>query len=61
MKKFVYYILDFVFLILSYYLCDLLTEKFNLFIGIIIGLTFYIVIYYLLGKIFKIDNFNIKK
>lgn len=56
MKKIIYYILDFIFLILSYILCDYLTEKINLITGIIISLSLYTIVIFILRKILKIKN-----
>ena len=53
-KKVIFYILDFIVLILSYILCDYLTLQFNITIGIIIGLFSYMGISLLLRKAFKI-------
>jgi len=62
LKKILYHILDFVFLMLSYLLCDFLNKKINLVIGLIIGLISYMITNYLLRKILKIeDNYNIIK
>ena len=55
-NKIIYYILDFIFLILSYMLCDYLTDKINLLIGIIIALPTYMIIVFILQKILKIKN-----
>jgi len=62
-KKIIYHILDFIFLMLSYLLCDFLNKKINLVIGIIVGLTSYMIINYLLRKILKIkeNTFDITK
>ncbi len=56
MKKILYYLIDFIFLMLSYMLCDYLTEKFNLFIGIIVGLIAYFIVVVILNIIFKKKN-----
>ena len=55
-NKIIYYILDFIFLMLSYMLCDYLTDKINLLIGIIIALPTYMIIVFILQKILKIKN-----
>ena len=55
-KKIIYHILDFIFLMLSYLLCDYLNEKINIAIGIIVGLTSYMITNYLLRKILKIKE-----
>ena len=49
-------ILDFIFLMLSYMLCDFVSDKINLVTGIVIGLVFYMIISYGLHKIFKIKE-----
>lgn len=54
-KKIIFYILDFIMLMLSYMLCDYITYKLNLIIGIIIGLIFYLLSSIFLYKIFKIE------
>jgi len=54
MNKVMYYILDFIFLIFSYMLCDFLTEKFCLLIGVVIALPTYIIIVSIINKILKI-------
>lgn len=55
-NKIIYYILDFIFLMLSYMLCDYLTEKINLITGIIIALPSYMIIVYILQKILKVKE-----
>lgn len=55
-NKIIYYILDFIFLMLSYVLCDYLTDKINLLIGIIIALPTYMIIVFILQKILKIKD-----
>ena len=55
-NKIIYYILDFIFLMLSYMLCDYLTNKINLLTGIIIALPTYMIIIFILQKILKIKN-----
>lgn len=55
-NKIIYYILDFIFLMLSYMLCDYLTDKINLLTGIIIALPTYMIIVFILQKILKIKN-----
>ena len=55
-NKIIYYILDFIFLMLSYMLCDYLTDKINLLIGIIIALPTYMIIVFILQKILKIKD-----
>ena len=55
-NKIIYYILDFIFLMLSYMLCDYLTEKINLITGIIIALPSYMIIVYILQKFLKIKE-----
>lgn len=54
--KIIFYILDFIFLILSYILCDYLTNKINLVTGILISLSSYIIIFYILRKILNIKE-----
>ena len=54
-KKIIFHILDFIFLISSYMLCDYLTIKINLPISILISLTIYTIISIILHKIFKIE------
>ena len=54
--KIIFYILDFIILILSYILCDYLTEKINLITGIIISLSLYTIVIFILRKILKIKN-----
>ena len=54
--KIIFYILDFIFLILSYILCNYLTNKINLVTGILISLSSYIIIYYILRKILNIKE-----
>lgn len=53
-KKIIFHILDFIFLILSYMLCDYITIKINLITGIIIALPLYMISVFLLYKILKI-------
>ena len=53
-NKIIYYILDFIFLMLSYMLCDYLTNKINLITVIIIALPSYMVIVYILQKNLKV-------
>ena len=61
-KTIIYHILDTIFLILSYLLCDYLNEKINLLLGLIVGIISYMIINYLLKKILKIkENNNITK
>lgn len=55
-NKIIYYILDFIFLMLSYMLCDYLTNKINIITGIIIALPSYMIIVYILQKILKIKE-----
>lgn len=55
-NKIIYYILDFIFLMLSYMLCDYLTDKINLLTGIIIALPTYMIIVFILQKILKIKD-----
>jgi len=55
-NKIIYYILDFIFLILSYMLCDYLTNKINLLIGIIIALPTYMIIIFILRKFLKVKE-----
>lgn len=55
-NKIIYYILDFIFLMLSYMLCDYLTNKINLITGIIIALPSYMIIIFILQKILKIKE-----
>lgn len=55
-KKFIYHIIDLIFLSLSYLLCDYINKKINLAIGLIIGFISYIIINYLLRKILKIAD-----
>ena len=55
-NKIIFYILDFIILILSYILCDYLTNKINLVIGILISLSSYITIFYILRKILNIKE-----
>ena len=55
-NKIIFYILDFIFLMLSYILCDYITDKINLVIGILIGLSSYIIIFYILRKILNIKE-----
>ena len=55
-NKIIYYILDFIFLMLSYMLCDYLTNKINLITGIIIALPSYMVIVYILQKNLKVKE-----
>lgn len=55
-NKIIFHILDFIFLMASYMLCDYIADKTNLFIGIIVGLISYIIIVLILCKTFKIDN-----
>lgn len=62
-KKIIFYILDFLFLMASYMLCDFIAEKTNLLLGITVGLISYIVIIFILCKISKIHKscYNQKK
>lgn len=53
-NKIIFHILDFIFLIISYMLCDYLTTKFNLLIGIIICLPTYMIIIFSLQKFLKV-------
>lgn len=53
-KKIIFHILDFIFLILSYILCDYITIKINLITGIIIALPLYMISVFMLYKILKI-------
>lgn len=53
-KKIIFHILDFIFLILSYMLCDYITIKINLITGIIIALPLYMISVFMLYKILKI-------
>ena len=53
-KKIIFHILDFIFLILSYMLCDYITIKVNLITGIIIALPLYMISVFILSKILKI-------
>lgn len=53
-RKIIFNILDFIFLMVSYMLCDLLAEKYNLIIGIIVGLIGYMAITLVLSKLLKI-------
>lgn len=53
-RKTIFNILDFIFLMVSYMLCDLLAEKYNLVIGIIVGLIGYMAITLVLSKLLKI-------
>ena len=55
-NKIIYYILDFIFLMLSYMLCDYLTDKINLLTGIIIALPTYMIIIFIVRKILKIKE-----
>ena len=55
-NKIIFYILDFIFLMLSYILCDYLTDKINLVIGILIGLSSYMIIFYILRKVLNIKE-----
>ena len=55
-NKIIFYILDFIFLMLSYILCDYITDKINLVIGILISLPSYITIFYILRKILNIKE-----
>ena len=55
-NKIIYYILDFIFLMLSYMLCDYLTDKINLLIGIIIALPTYMIIVFIIRKILKVKE-----
>lgn len=55
-EKVLYYILDFIFLMLSYLLCDFISSKSNIFIGICVGLISYLIVFYLLSKIFIRDK-----
>ena len=55
-NKIIYHILDFIFLILSYMLCDYLTNRINLITGIIIALPAYMIIVFILHKILKIKE-----
>ena len=55
-NKIIYHILDCIFLMLSYALCDYITSKINLAVGIIIALVIYMLISFILYKILKIGN-----
>ena len=55
-NKIIFYILEIIFLMLSYMLCDYLTNKINLLIGIIIALPSYMIIIFILRKILKIKE-----
>lgn len=55
-RKIIFHILDFIFLILSYTLCDYLASKINLVIGIIISLPIYMIIVFILKKILKVKE-----
>lgn len=55
-NKIIFYILDFIFLMLSYILCDYITDKINLVIGILIGLSSYMIIFYILRKVLNIKE-----
>lgn len=53
-NKIIYHILDFIFLMLSYILCDYINTKTNIILGIIIGLTSYALSDFILKKALKI-------
>lgn len=55
-KKILYHILDFIFLMLSYILCDYLSNKINIIIGIIIGLISYMIINFIIKKLLKLKE-----
>ena len=55
-NKIIFYILEIIFLMLSYMLCDYLTNKINLLIGIIIALPSYMIIIFIIRKILKIKE-----
>lgn len=55
-NKIIFHILDFIFLMVSYMLCDYIADKTNLFIGIIVCLISYAIIVLILCKIFKMEN-----
>lgn len=57
-KKVIFYIFDFVALMLSYVLCDYVSDKLNLIMVLMVGFVFYAIIYYFLCKLFK--NVNVK-
>lgn len=56
LKKIIYYFLEFIFLMLSYMLCDYLWDRYNLFVGIVVGLLGYFVVMIILNIIFKKKN-----
>jgi len=55
-NRIIFYILDFIFLMLSYILCDYITDKINLVTGILIGLSSYMIIFYILRKVLNIKE-----
>lgn len=55
-KKIIFKVLDFIFLICSYMLCDYIASKINLVTGIIVALIIYVIISFLLYKIFKMND-----
>ena len=54
-NRILFHIIDFIFLILSYVLCDYLVLKYDATLGIILGLIFYMTVTVILHKIFKVD------